>query len=672
MFLFIYKVSYFIERLKMLSSKLIHSVTGLDAANVVKLEINKETSGLQRVNTAVKDVFTKNNFWKEIKELSPEEAADKFRNKFSKSILSNKLTKDKTIEDLIKLCSPDGVPDKKMLAYVSELIDNLGRQNAYGIAFMLDANMRVHGKLDSKKLKKIVTAYKYILKNFSGTEKLPEGAEKSRILRIAINVYDNPQVAQILYSPAAVKHYNPMYGIFIPNSKKAAQKINDEIMRLLPKDDKTKFEIARNSYDKRFCDISKNTTLSDRTIEEITSMDKNGDKVITTTRQKFNSGITIEVEKNKLKNKVVYKKYGTNHILQEQKIKIYDRKGKLVRTEIMKSTPVEGNFDIFYQYPDGRVEIAARAFKDPTSNEQVVKHNLESNSGIQTKAKYETLANGDTKSEYQITGQDGKIISRQRASRKQIDDNHYITTKNGVSYDVQFTENQVIVTKIKNGELSSEQVTFKIGNAGEDDVIFDKTLTPMLKQLSGDEFFAIKKNDIQKIVMDNKVRGNAYWNKFDKKLVVSPELQDKLSVLKHELGHSKDMPGYLEEVIDLKKQRMTVNDGTALYSHNQKFNKVFADELKEFDEKATISEKVALDYFISQRPFSSSGTFEVLAEANALQSSIQDLPQIAERTVNLERHFPKSLAQAFEYLNQTAKKIKGYVIKDNDSPYLHS
>ena len=167
-------------------------------------------------------------------------------------------------------------------------------------------------------------------------------------------------------------------------------------------------------------------------------------------------------------------------------------------------------------------------------------------------------------------------------------------------------------------------------------------------------------------------RGNAYWNKFDKKLVVSPELQDKLFVLKHELGHSKDMPGYLEEVIDLKKQRMTVNDGTTLYSHNQKFNKVFADELKEFDEKATISEKVALDYFISQRPFSSSGTFEVLAEANALQSSIQDLPQIAERTVNLERHFPKSLAQAFEYLNQTAKKIKGYVIKDNDSPYLHS
>ena len=282
------------------------------------------------------------------------------------------------------------------------------------------------------------------------------------------------------------------------------------------------------------------------------------------------------------------------------------------------------------------------------------------------------IFNGDTKSEYQITGQDGKIISRQRASRKQIDDNHYITTKNGVSYDVQFTENQVIVTKIKNGELSSEQVTFKIGNAGEDDVIFDKTLTPMLKQLSGDEFFAIKKNDIQKIVMDNKVRGNAYWNKFDKKLVVSPELQDKLSVLKHELGHSKDMPGYLEEVIDLKKQRMTVNDGTALYSHNQKFNKVFADELKEFDEKAAISEKVALDYFISQRPFSSSGTFEVLAEANALQSSIQDLPVIAERTVNLERHFPKSLAQAFEYLNQTAKKIKGYVIKDNDSPYLHS
>ena len=62
MFLFIYKVSYFIERLKLLSSKLIHSVTVLDAANVVKLEINKETSGLQRVNTAVKDVFTKNNF----------------------------------------------------------------------------------------------------------------------------------------------------------------------------------------------------------------------------------------------------------------------------------------------------------------------------------------------------------------------------------------------------------------------------------------------------------------------------------------------------------------------------------------------------------------------------------------------------------------------------------
>ena len=33
-----------------------------------------------------------------------------------------------------------------------------------------------------------------------------------------------------------------------------------------------------------------------------------------------------------------------------------------------------------------------------------------------------------------------------------------------------------------------------------DDVIFDKTLTPMLKQLSGDEFFAIKKNDIQFVI----------------------------------------------------------------------------------------------------------------------------------------------------------------------------
>ena len=336
---------------------------------------------------------------------------------------------------------------------------------------------------------------------------------------------------------------------------------------------------------------------------------------------------------------------------------------------------IKGQYDIYHTTPDGKVTRIGHAICTPNGAKHI-KRTLKSSDGTVTKFLYREDIKGNSHYHSLITDKNGNKLSDIQRTFKVIDNNHFISTKNGQAYDIVFTENEVVVTKLNSeGAKTAETVKYTIKNDIPEDILdkvfqesaelagiteetaakmsekelknlllskmpeaykkygieqntIDKKCIDMLKRLPGDEWFAMDKS-CKYVMPQNAEKYNAYSS--GESIFMSDELKNNLGIFSHELGHAKF------NKLDL------VNDKKLLEIYNA--------EKKSYTSKYPESRIQSIDYFLSGNEKELGGLNETCAETNLISNTIQSWDVIQDRTIFLEQYFPKTISYIRQKFN---------------------
>ena len=319
-----------------------------------------------------------------------------------------------------------------------------------------------------------------------------------------------------------------------------------------------------------------------------------------------------------------------------------DKNGNLLYKEYyVPSKDVEGKYEIWrkdatgYKYKIGVVEKTS-------AGEIVIEKTLTAKNGTTTSYTYVEDPKGQRLTSTQIKDKDGNIIFTNKQQYKIIDENHFQTIENGVTYDMRYDGDKLVVTK-DNGE----QVEFTISN---DDNIqrygFDSSgfipeeLFPVVKHLPGSILFDMKKYNC--ILMVEKVRTRSVAISPNIiRIYVGEEGYKSLFVVAHELGHYRDYNKRIcdnEELIEIYKQER---------AELKKYASDFEYEAMDY-----LTEDVLKDSSGNAPPREMNGLKEMIAETNALLYSNNSWEFIELRGQYLQQYFPKTFAKIAELLQE--------------------
>ncbi|MBE7702984.1 MAG: hypothetical protein E7Z89_02910 [Cyanobacteria bacterium SIG28] len=260
-----------------------------------------------------------------------------------------------------------------------------------------------------------------------------------------------------------------------------------------------------------------------------------------------------------------------------------------------------------------------------------------------------------------ITDSKGIVLSNTKKTFKKISDNHHISSANGQYYETLITDKEIIVTKLdKDKQKTDEIVKYQIKDLStsdkvaienylyqmsEEDVkkiqdkekgsgdflvenniiepyIIDKKLIPTIKNLSGSEWFNLKKANVYGIIAsssDTGCGGSSYFR------FISCDKNNKslegLSILLHEIGHEKF------DYLDLE--------------NDEELIKIFQEEKNIAETKLTDLELTQISYFLQGK---NNGLSELGAEANLIINNIQNWKNSYSRTLILQKNFPRTIA----------------------------
>ena len=314
---------------------------------------------------------------------------------------------------------------------------------------------------------------------------------------------------------------------------------------------------------------------------------------------------------------------------------------------------IKGQYDIYNIKPDGTRVRIGHAQITPNGAKHI-RRTLTSLDGSKTYTAFREDKAGNSYLHSVITDKSGKQVSDITRTFKVISKNHFVSTKNGQAYDIVFTDKNVVVTKLDAaGKKTAEKVEYVIRDditteqANEigqkftslssiDDAynnaekIFaeygirpntiDKRCLAALKQLPGDEWFALDKSC--KFVFPQSLDpGNAFYA--GNSIFLSAE-NNILPTFCHELGHAKF------QVLDL------VNDKELLKIYNAEkdaFTRTFPKSRIEF-----------IDYFLQDNNNLCRGLNELCAETNLSSATVGTWHQTQARTLFLEQYFPNTAA----------------------------
>ena len=331
-------------------------------------------------------------------------------------------------------------------------------------------------------------------------------------------------------------------------------------------------------------------------------------------------------------------------------IERYNKNGKLLRKDIMTESDIEGVHNIRYEFPDGKSRDVVKATVDPKTGIKTIKKDMRSPDGTRTEFLYEDDPKGNRIIDYKITGTDGKIIMKNSQTFEVVDENHFISSKNGHKYDIQIDEKSLKVKDVMHSgkEASIEFDKMISGNKEE--------IVSLLKKVPGEELFevvdccnGIKGNDHDKIL-------KSAYNKLTKEI----NMADNLFVFLHELGHAKDG----ERVFGMKDIKTGTNK---VYAQNPTIKKTYIKEREEFNKAYPQAQREHIDYFIKKEGHYAGefgGLNEVIAETNAIANSYTngDVKCISTRSQYLQQHFPKTIAAIQEamYYKDDIEALKYY------------
>lgn len=340
-----------------------------------------------------------------------------------------------------------------------------------------------------------------------------------------------------------------------------------------------------------------------------------------------------------------------------REIVISKQNGKEISTETLEESPVKGEYEIYQTYPDGNRYKIGLAEYDKNGGKHIEK-TLTALDGSKTNYVYSDDKNGNRFLHYNITDKDGNVTFKTEKKFKVLSENHYQTSKNNEHYDIEIKDDKIITTKLdSNKEKTDEVVEYQIVDFSDEDYkkiyenfnkadessitnsvklygdkIVDKRLLSAVKELSGDEWFALSKNT-------SYIIGN-YSEPLqacagDNVILISDEvLQNNfLATLEHEIGHEKF--AYLKLAQDTELQRIYNEERTNFINSFPKEN------------------IQSISYFLNDNHKNWRGLNETCAEINLLVNIPQSFDGIKDRTVILQQFFPKTIA----YI---ANKYKNY------------
>ena len=304
---------------------------------------------------------------------------------------------------------------------------------------------------------------------------------------------------------------------------------------------------------------------------------------------------------------------------------IRDKDGRLLRTEYLTPSEIDGLHNWKVVMPDGTVKPIIDVKKSKNGILTVTK-DMEALDGTVTKSKYRKLPDGSWAMRLNIS-KDGKILSGRNIKHKMISANEAESTINGKKYRVLYSSDEIKLLNAK----------------GETDCVIDlKSLiddnnTPenalklknMLKECSADELQVISKKLKTLEYNPNKIDAFANWHA-DK-----VSTGDDIFVFRHEMGHIDDLFG-TAPAKDMACQ--------GIYSTADDFRKVYSQELNMFMKEFPQTQRQYVDYFINHSDFDTSKQSfkETVAELLASNKSPDTCKILSTRTEYLERYFPRT------------------------------
>lgn len=354
------------------------------------------------------------------------------------------------------------------------------------------------------------------------------------------------------------------------------------------------------------------------------------------------SDINIDIKKDidfrnntvtTVKKKYDYEKMKYNIL--EQTVVKKDKNGNIIREEKMTPSEVKGVYDVTYVYPNGETKEASKATIDKKTGIVSIKRDFKSNNGTRTQFLYENDPQGNKIVDYKITDKNGKILMGLSQSFEVVDDNHFISSKNGYKYDITTDDKKLTVKDLHHNREAYINFEEKLtGNK--------KDLVNLLKKVSGEELFETVQN-IGKMDSTNDIY-QAGFSPVSKEIAI----MDNLFVFLHELGHAKDAQNqktYREKLLGENK----------MFSGNKDIKETYLKERETFNKFHSEEERNHVKYFTQAKGHYGGefgGLSEVVAETNAITNTIAEGKiSIGIRAQYLQQHFPETIAKIHDAMN---------------------
>ena len=314
---------------------------------------------------------------------------------------------------------------------------------------------------------------------------------------------------------------------------------------------------------------------------------------------------------------------------------VKDNQGNLLYTEkYVESKDAPEKYNIVRTDANGREWIVGLAEHSESGN-LVIEKSLQGTDGTKTDYVYSESPKGERFSFTRITDKDGKVLLNNSQKFKVLDENHFQSVENGETYDIQFSEDKIIVKK-DNGKT----VELKIDDR-DSKLYIDPKIVPLLKGLPGSILFDMDEFGLKEIgVGINNVKENNAHFDHEKSLVsISSEIfnDNEVFTLIHELGHMKDYNA---------KDRI---------ANNTELNEIFKKEFEDFKKNQSNMEADAISY-LTTSVYGVGGLKEMVAETNAFLFSNNSSRIIEQRGQYLQQYFPKSFAKIAELLKTATPK----------------
>ena len=316
----------------------------------------------------------------------------------------------------------------------------------------------------------------------------------------------------------------------------------------------------------------------------------------------------------------------------------YDEVKELVRTvknpltgkiEIQKMTlsDVKGVYNSVIIDENGNEKVESLGRVNPDGSTYVEK-NLESLDGVKTHYVREASKNEDNiKTFYQITDNDGKVLTTVDRTFKRISPTKAYSSINGHGYSIEKREDSYEVVDL----LSNRKVVMR-----NKDLFKNKSSLAhpeMLDKMSGDMLIDMYDRDYRYKYVSSALDS---VTRIGYQII---ESADDMFAFAHEQGHTRQYP----------------------IIYNPKFVSEYSKEKSAFENAFPSLQQNYIDYFLNQFNICGrvkGGMKEVVAETNAIYSTASGMDELAMRTYYLQKYFPRTIA------------VSSYLLNPNSNLYL--